>query len=190
MRVLFKRQWPLFGLGILGALVCFYLVTSGKAVAPEHLIEDIMDGEGVRLNDIRISQSNPDKGVTWALNAEEVRLSGDQKSISFNKFQLKVLPKDRAPIELTGKGGNYSRDSGDITLSGDLKGSSEDGFRISTEHLLYNEKTGQITTDTPVKISGPFFSVDGRGLVVDLEKETLKIPSRVITVIKKDPLSE
>ncbi len=188
MRSFLKTQWPLLGLGILVALVCYYLVISDKEAIQENLIEDVMPGEGHRGRDIHLSQNNPDKGMTWALDAKEMRSSGDKDSISFNEFRLKVTPKNRPVIELTGARGDYSGDSGELKLWGDLEGSSEDGFRIITDHILINEKTRHLTTDKPVQIFGPFFSVNGRGLFVDLEKETLKIRSNVIAVINRGPL--
>ncbi len=189
MRNFLKRQWPLLGLGILLALVCFYLVRSGKEVIQETLIENIMPGEGLRFNGFHYAQNNPDKGVTWAIDAKEMRSSGDMNSISFNDFRMKVTPKDRPGIELTGEKGDYSRESGEMNLWGNLEGISDSGFRIVTDHILINEKSRQLSTDKPVKIFGPYFSVHGRGLFVDLEKETLKIHTNVTAVINKAPLT-
>ena len=188
MRGFLKRQWPILGLGILLTVVSFYLVKSGKKVIRETLVEDIMPGEGHQATDIHYAQNNPDKGMTWALEAKEMRSSGDKNSIAFNEFRLKVTPKDRPLIELTGARGDYSRDSGEINLWGNLEGFSGNGFKIFTDHILINEKSRQLTSDKPIKILGPFFSVDGRGLFVDLETETLNILTDVTAVINKDAL--
>ena len=188
MRSFLKRQWPILGLGILLALASFYLIKSGKKVIRETLVENIMPGEGHQATDIHYAQNNPEKGITWALEAKEMRSTGDKNSIAFNEFRLKVTPKDRALIELTGARGDYSRDSGEINLWGNLEGFSGDGFKIFTDHILINEKTRLLSSDKPVKILGPFFSVDGRGLFIDLEKESLDILANVTAVINKDAL--
>jgi LPS export ABC transporter protein LptC len=189
MRSFLKKQWPLLGLGILLAVVCFYLFRSGEEVIQETFIEDIMPGEGLRFNGFHYAQNNPDKGVTWAIDAKEMRSSGDMNSISFNEFRMKVTPKDKPGIELTGEKGDYSRESGEMNLWGDLEGVSENGFKFVSDHLLINEKSRQLSTDKPVKIIGPYFSVHGRGLSVDLENETLKIHTNVIAVLNEDPLT-
>ena len=189
MRSFLKRQWPLLGLGILLAVVFFYLFQSGEEVIQETIIENIMPGEGLRVNGFHYAQNNPDKGVTWAIDAKEMRSSGDMNSISFNEFRMKVTPKDRPGIELTGEKGEYSRDSGEMRLWGNLEGISENGFKFLSDHILINEKSHQLSTDKPVKIIGPYFSVQGRGLSVDFEKETLKIHTDVTAEINENSLS-
>ena len=127
--------------------------------------------------------------MTWSLDAKEMRSSEDENSISFNDFRLMVKPKDRPVIELTGEKGNYSRNSGEINLWGNLKGISGNGYSIVTDHILINEKSRQLTTDRPVVISGPFFSINGQGLLVDLEKETLKILANVTAIIDEESVT-
>ena len=188
MRSFLKRQWPLVGIGVLLALVAFYLIKSGKGFIQGPILKEIMSGEGLRLKDIHFTQDDPDEGTKWVLDAGEVRFSGDKNSLLFHDFRLRLEPENGSWFKLKGKSGDYSRDSGEINLRGDLEGFSGDGYRIVTEHILINEKTGLMTTDKQVKIFGPFFSVEGRGLFVDLEKERLKILSDVVTIIDKESL--
>jgi len=182
------RQWPLIGLGLVLAAVAFYLVRSGKEFIQDPLIRGVMSGEGVKLKDIQYTQDDPDKGLKWVLNAGEVRFSEDRKSIFFKDFHLKVIPENRPFFELKGRKGDYLRDSGEINLWGDLEGFSGNGYRIVTEHLMINEKLGHVSTDEPVKIFGPFFSVSGKGLIMDLEKESAKILSDVTSTIEQESL--
>ena len=170
------------------AAVAFYLVRSGKEFIQDPLIRGVMSGEGVKLKDIQYTQDDPDKGLKWVLNAGEVRFSEDRKSIFFKDFHLKVIPENRPFFELKGRKGDYLRDSGEINLWGDLEGFSGNGYRIVTEHLMINEKLGHVSTDEPVKIFGPFFSVSGKGLIMDLEKESAKILSDVTTTIEQESL--
>ena len=188
LKRLIKRQWPLIGLGLLLASVAFFLVRSGRDLIQTPLLSIISSEEGIKLKDIRYAQDDPDKGVKWVLNAREVTVSEDKKSFVFNEFKLEVAPEKRAAFSLKGNRGDYSRDTGEINLWGNLEGFSEEGYRILTEHLLINEANGQISTDEPVKILGPFFTVTGRGLWVDLEKEKLKIHTDVTTFLNQRSL--
>ena len=71
-----------------------------------------------------------------------------------------------------------------------LKGTSSDGYRIITDQILINEKTGRLSTDRRVKIFGPFFSIEGQGLSIDVEKETVKILSNVTSVIDEGHITQ
>lgn len=184
----FKRQWPLIGIGILLAWVAFYLIRSGIGSIRVPLINGPVSGEGLRLEDIHYTNDYGDEGLKWVLDAKEVRFSGDRSNISFHDFQLRAEPNNRSWFKLKGKRGDYSRGSGDINLWGDLRGCSENGFKIHTENILFNEKKGHLSTDSSVKIIGPSFTVEGKGLFVDIKKERFQMMSDVITVLDRESL--
>ena len=189
MKIIIKKQLPLLGVGILLAVVVTYLVKSDMKVVRETIFEEILPEEGLVIKGFQYNQENPDKGVTWALDAGEMRSSGDNNLISFTQFQLTLKAKDRPSFDLKGEQGNYSRDSGEITLEGNLEGVSSDGYRLVTDHIRINEKNGRIRTERPVKISGPSFSIEGNGMFIDLEEETLKILADVSTTLKTEQLT-
>ncbi|MBL7212982.1 MAG: LPS export ABC transporter periplasmic protein LptC [Desulfobacteraceae bacterium] len=186
MKKFFKRQWPLLGLGALLAMVAFYLATSGGMFLKVPLLKDLISGEGLMLRDIHYTHNDPDKKVKWVLDAKKVKFSGDKSRIFFHDFRLRVEQENRSWYRLKGKKGDYSRASGEINLWGDLEGTSNNGYRILTQHMLINEKKGTLRTEDRVKIFGPLFSIEGQGLFVDLDKEKLKIMSDVTTTVRKE----
>ena len=188
MKSFLKRQWPLIGLGLVVTSVAFYLIRSGGESTPRSFLWEVMSGDGLKLKDIQYTQEDPDKGLKWVLDASEVKFTEDNKSILFHDFHLKVEPENRPYFELKGNKGDYSRDSGEINLWGNLEGFSGNGYKIITEHLLINEKRAHVSTEKPVKIFGPFFSVAGQGLFFDLEKENLRILSDVTTILEQRSL--
>lgn len=190
MRALFKRHWPLLGLGALLLLVAFYLAKSGKELAKTTaLLKGVVSGEGLALKDIHYRHDDPDEKIKWILDAEEVRFSEDKKTIRFYDFNLKVESEGRPRIKVSGKRGNYFQDSGRIELWGNLEGLYGKQYKILTDYMLVSEKLGLLSTEKPVEIFGPFFIVKGTGLFADLEKEQFKILSNVTTTINKDPAS-
>jgi lipopolysaccharide export system protein LptC len=72
-------------------------------------------------------------------------------------------------------------------LQGDLIGETEDGYRFTTEQAVYHQKEGYLETDKAVKVSGAFFSVEGKGLLLDVGKETVQVLSNVTTLIHGEP---
>ena len=164
------------------------MIGTQRQVVKEYLFSDIAAGEGLKLKNIHYTQNSPDEGLKWILDADEVRFSKDRSYFSFRKFRLKLEPENRPVVELEGKSGEYNKDSGEINLRGDLRGYTNNGYRIITEHLLYNQKEGYLKTEETVQIFGPFFSISGRGLFFNLQKETLKILSDATTRIIKGSL--
>ena len=189
MKKFLKRQWPLIGVGVLVALVAFHLIKSDEAWIKHPLVRGLIsEGEGLSLKDIHYTQNDPAKGLKWILDAGEVKISEDKKTVFFQDFRMKLEPKNRPFIKLKGKRGNYFRGSGKINLKGNLEGNSENGYRIITEQMMVNEKSGQLNTDKLVKIFGSFFSIEGKGLLVDLEQEKLKVLSDVTTIVTEESL--
>jgi len=188
MRISFRRQWPLFGLAVLLFVFAFYLVKPGKEIVQKAAAPKILPGEGLKLEGIHYTHADPDKGIKWVLDASEVRFSGDKTTIFFNDFRLRVEPENKPHFKLKGKKGDYSRDSGEIKLAGDLEGFSGAGYRIRTDDILINEKSGHVSTDKPVKIFGTTFSMSGKGFFMDLKNKRFKILSDVVTIIEKGSL--
>ena len=188
MTRLFKKHWPLLGIGLLLLVVALYMMGAQKVLMKEAILPDIMGEEGLKLKNISYAQNDPNQGMSWTLDAKEVKISKDKTFISFKDFLLKLKPQDRPWVELKGKRGDYDTNTGEINLHGDLEAHTDNGYRIITDHVLYKEKEGYLKTEEPVKIFGPFFSVAGRGLYFNPEKETLRIYSNVTTRITKDSL--
>jgi LPS export ABC transporter protein LptC len=186
MAPFFKKQWPLMGMVILVAVVGFYVVQAQRNSPHKSVGPDLPTGEGLKLEDVHFTQDNPDDKVKWVLDAKEARLSKDKEVISFLRFKLMLEPEKRPRVELEGERGEYYRTSEEIRLRGSLKVTTEDGYRITTESAVYMHKQGRLETKDPVKITGPFFSVEGRGLKLNVGKETVHILSDVTTLIEKD----
>jgi LPS export ABC transporter protein LptC len=186
MAVFFKKHWPLMGVAILAVVVAFYLIQAQRNSSRKPAEPNVSAEEGLKLEDIHFTQENPDEKVKWVLDAKEARLSKDKEIISFHKFRLRLEPQKRPRVELEGQRGEYYRASGEIHLQGDLKGTTEDGYSLVTQSAVYRYKQGRLETKDPVKITGPFFSVEGQGLQVNVEKETVHILSDVTALIDKD----
>ena len=188
MNRFFKKHWPLFVLGILLCVVGYYLFNAKDMLLHKPALDDAVSYEGLKLKDIHYTQDNPEGNAKWILDAEEVSFSKDKQFMTFNNFHLKLDTKDRPSVELRGKRGEYDRNTGVINLWGALHGRTNNGYRIITDHMIYKNKEGYITSEAPVKIFGPFFSVEGLGFDFYIEKRSLRIKTQVTTLIEKGPL--
>ena len=179
MKKFFRRQWPLLtALTIIFAVVS-YLFWTRSDISQKILYESFDYREGDILKNVHYTQNNPDDKMKWVLDASEGHLSKDKKSISFRKFKLKLEPADKPKMDLEGNEGNYNMSSGEIILNGDVHGITDNGYKIATDQLRYLHKSGQLESEEPVKIIGPYFSLKGQGLNIDLKSETITIKSNV-----------
>ena len=185
---LIKKYWPLVGIGITLFIIGFYLLGARDEFVREPVESDTKVEDGIHLEGIHYAQENPEKRIKWFLDASEVSFSKDRQVVSFNNFKLKLEAEKRPSIELVGKHGDYNKNSGEINLHGDLHGHSDSGYRIITEHILYQYKEGYLKTDEWVRIIGPFFSIAGKGFYFNLENESIRILSEVTTDIERDLL--
>jgi LPS export ABC transporter protein LptC len=180
MSAFFRKNWPLVGIAILILTVLFYLGRSHKVVIGEPVLPGAA-AEGVKLENIHFTNETTGDGLRWTLDAKEVRISDDRQRISFTDFLLKLEPQNRQVVHLEGKNGQYDKAAGRIVLSGGLRGRTEDGYTVVTESAVFNQNEGRLTTDEAVFITGPLFSVEGRGLAYDVATEVLEIKSEVKT---------
>ena len=183
MKKLLRKHWPLLGIAGLLIIVATYLTKVYQEFGKGQSLPDIFSKEGIKLADINFSQSRPDESLKWNLDAKEVRLSKDRQFIHFKDFQLRLDRVERPSLAFEGRCCDYDQNAGEASLYGDLQGTTEDGYQIATQRLSFKQEEGVLTTEDHVEITGPFFSVAGKGLRFDLEKEHLRILSGVTTLI-------
>jgi len=174
-------------MGLLLAAMTVYLFQARRGPVEQKAAQGKESEEGIRLKDIHYVQDDPAHKVKWTLDASEAKLSKDQQFVTFVNFHVTLKPQDKPVVTVQGKQGEFDKRSGRLVLQGDLVGETEDGYRFTTEQAVYHHKEGTLETDQAVKISGAFFSIDGKGLLLDLGKEKLQILSNATTLIYGEP---
>ena len=184
MKKALKKIWPLIGIGGLILFAGIHILLAQRESPAGSAPSDKGAAEGMRLEDIHYSHADPDSKTTWLLDAAEVTFSKDRRFISFRDFRLKVQPLDKPRLDLTGQRGEYDTETGELVMQGALRGKTDNGYTFETEYAVYNQKKGDLETHEPVVITGPFFSIRGRGLSLDVNREIIRIHSEVTTLIK------
>jgi LPS export ABC transporter protein LptC len=187
MKKFLRKHWPLVAIGFLLTAVTVYLFQGDKQPTGKTAAPDNESQEGIRIKNIHYVQDDPGQKVKWVLDASEAKLSKDQQFATFLNFHVTLEPADKPRVTLDGEQGEFDKGTGRLVLQGNLIGETEDGYRFTTEQAVYHHKEGYLETDRAVKITGAFFSVEGKGLFLDLGKEKLQILSNVTTLIHGEP---
>jgi LPS export ABC transporter protein LptC len=185
----FIQYSPLAIMLLLFMIVGYYLIKAQQEGTAGVALHDMHSGEGLRMTQLHFIQNNPDEGMKWILDAEQGASSRDMQHIRFKHFRLRLEPEKGPSMELEGIGGEYDKTTHEINLQGNLQGVTNTGYRILTNHMVFHQKERIIRTKEPVKIIGPFFSVEGKGLFLNMETNTLRVLSDVTTRIDKESLA-
>jgi LPS export ABC transporter protein LptC len=185
-----RKHWPPILIAALVGVVFFYFMHSGKGGIRAPEMNQMTGGEGLRLKDIHYTHDDTDGNMKWVLDAEEVTFSKGRDAMKFSNFCILLEPLQKPWLEMKGDRGEYSRETGEIRLWGGLEGRSENGYRIETDRIFINEKSREMRTDELVRISGPLFSVKGKGMVADMREERIRILSDVTTVLSQEAWSQ
>ena len=180
---------PLLGIALLLTAIGFFMMRSGGEDPEELIPEEVSPAEDFSSKNFEAIQLDPDKGVTWELKAEEAGGSLKEGIGRFKKFRIKLHAEDGLDFDLEGNSGEINRIKDEIIFSGDLKGKTSNGYMVYTEQLLLNDKEGTIKSDDTVTFVGPFFTMTGKGLFMDLNKETLELLKDINSTIDIESLN-
>jgi LPS export ABC transporter protein LptC len=179
-----KKYLPLAGIVILFMVLGYFLVkTPGRKVINKKAINELPLDAGITGSNLHLVEEREEEGYKFILDADKAISSQNEERVTMTGIRLRFERKDGHNMEIKGAEGNFDKGLNEISLKGGVQGQSNDGYSLSTEYVVYNQKEGVLKTDEPVKMSGPFFSVSGRGLLFSPEGETLKIISGVTTIV-------
>jgi LPS export ABC transporter protein LptC len=166
-------------------VIGLYWFSQGNDIVDELAAVRINQGGGLTLENIHYVQDNPDEGVNWILDAGKVKFTEDKQRISFDNFELKLSPDSEHSVRIEGDSGNFNRNSNKLELKGGLKGYTNEGYSLGAEHVIFRQSDGILSSDESVELSGPFMTVKGKGLYLDLNEMNLKILNNVTTFIDR-----
>jgi LPS export ABC transporter protein LptC len=173
------KYLPIAGIILLLCITGYFLISAGykrgEGIDPDTMFPDA----GLTVKDFHYSEEN------LILDADEGTYSKDKQKVTLSNFYFKLAPLNGPAMEIKGERAEWDRVLKVIHLIGNLQGHSNSGYGIFTEHLTYEQKDGVLRTDARVKITGPFFSVNGKGLLCYPEKQRFKIISDITALIEK-----
>lgn len=106
--------------------------------------------------------------LEWAIHTARLSTVGSGSVMEMETVQADLFDQDRVKFHIVSNAGQYDSNELALTLSGDVRVTSNEGFTILSPLLRYFEKERSIKTDRPVFIAGRDMEIKGRGLVYNL----------------------
>lgn len=139
--------------------------TSGSAVPDQEI-------EGFALTQTR------DGEKMWVLSADHALVFEDAGRVEMTRFRVDFFDDGgQVKSTLTAREGLLKRRTNDMEAFGDVVVTSEDGTRLTTDRLTWNERTGKIESDRFVRVIQGRDEFTGVGMEADPDLKNIRVHS-------------
>jgi LPS export ABC transporter protein LptC len=174
--------WPIAGIIILLLIAAAYIINRPHHAQVSPTASTLVPGEALTLSEVKYDQDQED-GKGWELVAKEAHFFDTTQLVSLKEVLLTLDSAQDNCYRIRGNEGDYCRKTEEIVLKGNVVGNSSNGYQIETSQLTYKQREELVVTDKPIRMRGPFFTVEGDGLSVDLRSSRFKVWKNVSTTI-------
>ena len=179
-------RWILLFVAVIAlAAVVFVSIDSKKSqIVVKADIPEIVtkNGPSVEVKNVSYSTISNDNVKEWDLVADSAQyLQAENRVLLKNLFVTVCRPNGKI-FKIRGRNGDFNTETRNIKLRGEVWGSmpDTDNTTIETESADYDNQKRLITTQDRIIIHrGSQFTLEGKGMIVDLDKGKLSILSNV-----------
>lgn len=169
--------------GIALGVILFVTVVVGVLIVKGHRTpaprEEAMSSQADQtLKEVHLQEDSKSGGYRWSLDAERAESLPDSGKTSLWKVTIGVQEPDRT-WTVTSDEGDLLKDTKDVELRGNVVLVSNEGLRVETTVLRWNNAEGRAWTDQPVTIYKGGGMVTGFGLEVRPSEQISVVRGRV-----------
>mgnify|MGYP001403012934 CR=1 FL=1 len=186
MKALFKPRNLLLLLALLlaGGLAAIVAARYRPAVEVIEVARSLPAGVDVALQDINYTHT--EGGVArWRLVSRQVEHRTDEKVTALSDLHLTFF--DRSGVEqgtLRARNGQVNADFSVVEVRDDVEVVNVSGYTLRTTQLTYRQQEHSIRTDAPVTLTAAGLSLEGVGMVADLETNRIRILGKVHALVE------
>jgi len=169
-----------FALLVIFLVVGTALKDSGnKEVVPEKMQEDAdSDNANIKLKNVNYNTVNENNIKVWDLKADSAMYYKDRERLLLEGVDVSFY-SDGKVYSLTGNTGEYNTKTRDIEINGQVVGVLPDSTELRTDTLRYNHQKRIMTTNDKISIKRGNISIDGVGVIINLEDKKMLILDKV-----------
>lgn len=180
-----KRLRSFVGVIILSSLAVVAVMTWRTLAPPtEKNIPVPTTSADLKLDRVHYTETR--EGVKeWELEATSAQYFKEENTILFDKVKATFFGKEGQAYILVGEKGRFNTTTKAMELFDGIKLESSDGYQMRTRSLKYQAGKREFRTSDAVEIKGPQIRVEGIGLIVDLNRQRMKVLRRVTTTLSQ-----
>ena len=159
-------------------------IIAAAALVRQRLISVAQPEEGLKTGSDalvveRIHQTSTRDGRTeWSLEAASAQYLMPEKKIMLKDLSVTFFGQDGQQVFLRSRSGTVQTDSHDMEARDDVE-IHNDLYRLETEQIQYAHGARMITSESPVKLTGPAGDIMADSLSVDLKSNRLVLKGHV-----------
>ena len=161
----------------LGGMVA-WKVRNRPAPAPPPPAQDA----DYRIREIHINETL-EGNLRWTLDADQAEVFDKEHRTVMNKVTVRVFSKE-AVWTVTADEGVLDNEKRDMSVTGNVVVTSNDGLTIETPALYWRNKERDLRTDQPVEIRRTGTTITARGLEVRMQDQEAVLEKNVRVVIE------
>jgi LPS export ABC transporter protein LptC len=182
-KITFKRtKLFLAGIGVasfLGIIIVLTLTLSGKETPKPPPVPENPQGADIIINNFEYTSTDSQGATEWKLASDTASYFQDNKMVGFKKVNATFYSKEGRTFTVKADKGTLNTEAKDFELSGNVVGTSSDGYTFHTETLTYTAEKNQARTDKKVYLQSPQFKLEGIGMVLDVKEQKLFLVNNV-----------
>lgn len=118
----------------------------------------------------------------WELEAFSVGYFQEEGIVVCEKIKATFFGQNKVSYTLTGVQGKFHIKTKVIEVFGGVKIDSTDGYHLRSSSIKYLAERRELITTDLVEMEGPRFRVEGQGMIIDIDRQRVKVLSQVNTV--------
>jgi LPS export ABC transporter protein LptC len=145
--------------------------------------EELTTSADLKLDRVRYTETR--EGVMeWELEAISAQYFKEENTVLFDKVKATFFGKSGETYVLVGDKGKFNTQTKAIEVFNGVTLSSSDGYQMRTRSLKYQAEKKELSTSDAVKITGPQLRVEGIGLIVEVDRQQMKVLRQVTTTLR------
>lgn len=172
-----KHLFLALSLLVVGCVFWYLQRPLGLQTSAVQALELLAGGTGALVTDIHLTQFDAQR-VSWTLDAPSAQ-RGEEKRVLVHHPRLGFSREGQETLVVTAEEGEVDAASGRMFLSGRVEAGNVRTGRLLTEQLRFDPEKRILYTDQSFRLEREHMRLEGEGLTLAQETQTLKVDSRV-----------